>query len=578
MPYLPIDPQDVGRSYEKIIQINSQSGKGGVAYVMDIGFQRRLPKPMHPEFAAVIQRHSEETGAEVSPQMIATLFSKEYLAQDAPFRYVDFRTWSTVGHSDVVEGLLVVEVNGERRELSGIGNGPIAAAKQALLSGGCPYFEILDYREHARGAGSDAEAIAYIQVELQGGVRRYGAAIDPNTVTASLKALLSALNRGLLSRKKSNETGLGPTRYAAEQYVQAMRDEFGCRLPAEMQAEFTSTVQHACADGCGPTAAELWDVLTQDYLRPAGPYQFVGFRSASSADKADVEDCRLRLTIDGRELELQGQGNGPVNACVQALLAAGPLRFDVVDFHEDSLGVEGGFGGSRSSTHPTGDGDAIAYVQIELATGVKKFGVGIDRKTSHAAVKALLSAMNRASERKTYGHDEFIDLMRSEFKVELPEEMHREFQAVMQQLDVNPGAKVSAAAVWNTFAAQYLEPDSAAVGGAYDLQSASVGTAADGKSVEVSLRLGCSGQVHDVRGQGEDPLEAACQALEAAGCAPLAIIDFHEHSRGSGADAEAIAFVQLGIDGVQKFGAGIDRSTSRALVKAPGERGQSLVG
>jgi len=99
---------------------------------------------MHPEFAAVIQRHSEETGAEVSPQMIATLFSKEYLAQDAPFRYIDFRSWSTVGHADVVEALLIVEVNGERRELSGIGNGPIAAAKQALLSGGCPYFEILD--------------------------------------------------------------------------------------------------------------------------------------------------------------------------------------------------------------------------------------------------------------------------------------------------------------------------------------------------------------------------------------------------------------------------------------------------
>jgi 2-isopropylmalate synthase len=204
VPYLPIDPQDVGRSYEKIIQINSQSGKGGVAYVMDVGFQRRLPKAMHPEFAAVIQRHSEETGAEVSPQMIATLFSREYLAQDAPFRYVDFRSWSTVGHADVVEALLVVEVNGERRELSGIGNGPIAAAKQALLSGGCPYFEILDYREHARGAGSDAEAIAYIQVELQGGVRRYGAAIDPNTATASLKALLSALNRALQHRHRSD--------------------------------------------------------------------------------------------------------------------------------------------------------------------------------------------------------------------------------------------------------------------------------------------------------------------------------------------------------------------------------------
>src|SRR5262245_57905642 len=290
VPYLPIDPQDVGRSYEKIIQINSQSGKGGVAYVMDVGFQRRLPKAMHPEFAAVIQRHSEETGAEVSPQMIATLFSKEYLAQDAPFRYIDFRSWSTVGHADVVEALLVVEVNGERRELSGIGNGPIAAAKQALLSGGCPYFEILDYREHARGAGSDADAIAYVQVEIHGGVRRYGAAIDPNTTTASLKALLSALNRALLSRMKPGSVEFGAARYAAEQFVQAMHDEFGCRLPPEMQAEFVHAVQHAQGDGRGATGAELWNVLTQDYLRPAGPYRFLGFRSAPSDGQLDVEE------------------------------------------------------------------------------------------------------------------------------------------------------------------------------------------------------------------------------------------------------------------------------------------------
>jgi 2-isopropylmalate synthase len=581
VPYLPIDPQDVGRSYEKIIQINSQSGKGGVAYVMDIGFQRRLPKAMHPEFAAVIQRHSEETGAEVSPQMIATLFSKEYLAQDTPFRYIDFRSWSTVGHADVVEALLVVEVNGERRELSGIGNGPIAAAKQALLSGGCPYFEILDYREHARGAGSDAEAIAYIQVETQAGVRRYGAAIDPNTVTASLKALLSALNRALLSKAKAESHGLGPTRYAAGQCVQAMHDEFGCSLPHAMHDEFEDIVQHAGSDGQGSTAAELWDVFTQEYLRPAGPYRFTSFRSAALADRPDAEECWLRLEIDGREHELHGQGNGPVNACVQALLAAGPLRFDVADFHEDRLGGVGWAVPTKTAgneprtaatgatlevvgkAHPTGDGDAIAYVQIELPDGVKKFGVGTDRKTSFAAVKALLAAMNRASQRKTYAHDEFIDVMRDEFKAELPEGMHREFQAVLQQLDVNPGAKVSAAAVWNTFAAQYLEQAHP-----YELLAATIGTAADGKSVAASLRLRADGQDRDLRGEGENPLEAARQALAAAGCPPLEIVDFHEHSRGSGADAEAIAFVQLRMESVQKFGAGIDRSASRALVKA----------
>jgi len=574
VPYLPIDPADVGRSYEKIIQINSQSGKGGVAYILDTGFQRKLPKAMQPEFAAVIQRHSEETGVDVSPQMIATLFSKEYLAQDAPFKYVDFRSWSTMGQADVVEALLVVEVNGERRELSGIGNGPIAAAKQALLSGGCPYFEILDYREHARGAGSDADAIAYIQVELHGGLRRYGAAIDPNTVTASLKALLSALNRALGGRLKP-ESAFGAARYAAEHCAGAMHDEFGCRLPPQMHAEFKAAIEHARVDGRGATAAELWDIFTQEYLRAAGPYRLIGFRSAPTAGQAEVEDCWLRLEIDGREQELHGQGNGPVNACVQALLADGRLRFDVVDFHEDSLSVD--------APGDPAQGDAIAYIQIEVADGpsgrsLKKFGVGIDRKPSLAAVKALVSALNRASDRKTYAHDEFIQLMRDDFHVELPEEMHREFQAVMQQLGNNPGARVSAPAVWNAFAAEYLERDQP-----YGLLSASVGTASDGRSVEVSLRLNVEGSQRDVKGQGDNPLEATLSALSSVGGEskggesvggeslrrqPFEVVSFHEHSRGTGADAEAMAFVQLRMDGVEKFGSGRDRSTSRALVKA----------
>jgi 2-isopropylmalate synthase len=548
VPYLPIDPKDIGRTYEKIIQINSQSGKGGVAYVMDTGFQRRLPKAMHPEFAAVIQRHSEETGADVAPETISRLFSEEFLEQDAPFRFIEFRSWAAAGAEDC---LLTVEVNGERRELSGVGNGPIHAAKQALLSGGCPYFEVLDYREHARSSGSDAEAIAYIQVETQEGVRRYGAGIDANTVTASIRALLSAVNRSLFRRKGAAAPVIGRHRYGPSQYVGAMQVEFSCTLPVGMRSEFEAAMQHAAGDGYGATAAELWEAFTREYLRPAGPYRFVGLRTRSSAEQPDDEECWLSVEIDGRPHELHGTGTGPVNACVRALVQAGPLQFDVVDFQEDLLG-------------PAPERPTIAYLQIELPDGVRKFGVGVDRKQSEASIKALLSALNRASKQRAYAVDEFIQVMRTEFNCDLPEAMHREFLSLMQRVSENPGERVSAAAVWNAFARQYLDH-----AGPFNMRRLGVSSVeGDPRLVEVSLGLECDGRSEERTARGETALDAARQALLDAGCEAFEIVDFHEHARGAGADAEAVAFVQVRLDGVQKFGAGVDRNTTRALIKA----------
>lgn len=546
VPYLPIDPLDLGRSYEKIIQINSQSGKGGVAYVLDIGFQRRLPKAMQPEFAAVIQRHAEETGVDVSPEMISTLFSREFLDQSAPFRFLDFRSWSTVGESVAEEAVLTVEAGGERRELSGIGGGPLEAAKGALLGGGCPYFEITDYREHARSSGSDAEAIAYIQIETKQRTHCYGAGIDANTVTASIKALLSALNRGFPQRVGSSH--IGKKHFSAKQFAQAMHDEFGCRLPAEMQDEFASAVQRTHEQAA---AAELWDVFTQEYLQLGRPYRFVGLQTSTSADPSQGETCRLFVEIDGKPHELQGTGNGPINACVRALVDAGPLTFDVVDFREDSLGQEP-------------DREAIAYVGIELPDGVKKYGVGIDPRPSFAAIKGLISALNRASKRRSYTHEEFIEVMRSEFKCELPEAMHQEFLAAMQELSTNPGAKISAAAVWNAFSKQYLERNRP-----YDLLETRVETLKeDSRLVQVALTIEQDGQRQELSARGEKSLDAVREALLSAGCPAFDVVDFHEHSRGSGADAEAIAYVHVRLGGIAKFGVGIDPSTTRAFIKA----------
>jgi len=199
VPYLPIDPDDVGRKYEPIIRINSQSGKGGVAYRMETDYGFSLPKAMHPEFSAIIQSISDSTGLEVSGKQIWDAFSQNYLERTSPYNFVKFYTNPLNEHShdetDSIKATLKVEVNGELKELVGIGNGPIDACKDALLSSGCRPFRLTDFVEHALSAGSDAEAAAYIQIETDDGKRVYGVGRDPNTTKASIRALLCAINR-----------------------------------------------------------------------------------------------------------------------------------------------------------------------------------------------------------------------------------------------------------------------------------------------------------------------------------------------------------------------------------------------
>lgn len=195
VPYLPIDPKDIGRKYEAIIRINSQSGKGGIAYIMRSDFGCDLPKPMHPEFSDIIQKISDKTGEEVKSETIWKAFDSEFLNLHVPYHFVSFRSSSSENLGDQVDCELVIKVNGEEKLLKGTGNGPIDACKQALLFGGEPSFRIIDFSEHARTSGSDAEAVAFIQTETDTGEKYFGAGIHPNTITASIKALLSSLNR-----------------------------------------------------------------------------------------------------------------------------------------------------------------------------------------------------------------------------------------------------------------------------------------------------------------------------------------------------------------------------------------------
>ncbi len=191
VPYLPIDPKDVGRTYEKIIQINSQSGKGGVAYIMENQFGFKLPKNMHPELGEIVQREADLTEREVQPHEIYTLFKKTYLEIHTPLRFIDCEIL-TKGKDTTVTAQL--EINGIPVELHGTGNGPLDAIGNALKSEGHAQFKLISYSEHALNETTSSTAAAYIQIEY-GEKKMNGVGIDTNISIASIKALISALNR-----------------------------------------------------------------------------------------------------------------------------------------------------------------------------------------------------------------------------------------------------------------------------------------------------------------------------------------------------------------------------------------------
>jgi len=194
VPYLPIDPKDVGRTYEAVIRVNSQSGKGGVAYIMKVDHKLDLPRRLQIEFSHVIQQHTDNEGGEVEPAAMYDIFGKEYLSPGA-FALVKFSSTSDDGIEKVTT---TVRAFGTEHVLSGVGNGPIAAFCEALsqadLGLGGVNVRVLDYSEHALTSGRDAEAAAYLEIEVGDRVF-WGVGINESIVQASLLGVISALNR-----------------------------------------------------------------------------------------------------------------------------------------------------------------------------------------------------------------------------------------------------------------------------------------------------------------------------------------------------------------------------------------------
>jgi 2-isopropylmalate synthase len=192
VPYLTIDPKDIGRHYEEVIRVNGQSGKGGVAYLLESKFGIELPKDMQREFGPIANDLVDDLGREVKAEELKAMFWQEYIERATPWSLIHF-------HADGVDGKFRCRASvihqGTERKIEGEGNGPIAAFVNALAASGAPKFEVANYREHALSAGEGASAIAYIQIKLADGRTQWGAAVDTNIELASIKGVLSALNR-----------------------------------------------------------------------------------------------------------------------------------------------------------------------------------------------------------------------------------------------------------------------------------------------------------------------------------------------------------------------------------------------
>ncbi|MFF9980702.1 2-isopropylmalate synthase [Streptomyces erythrochromogenes] len=195
VPYLPIDPKDVGRSYEAVIRVNSQSGKGGIAYVLKNDHKLDLPRRMQIEFSRIIQAKTDAEGGEVTPKAIWDVFSDEYLPNpENPWGRIQLRSGSTATDKDGTDTLTVeAVVDGVDAVLNGTGNGPISAFFDALAGIGVDA-RLLDYTEHTMSEGASAVAASYIECAIDGRVL-WGIGIDANTTRASLKAVISAVNR-----------------------------------------------------------------------------------------------------------------------------------------------------------------------------------------------------------------------------------------------------------------------------------------------------------------------------------------------------------------------------------------------
>ncbi|BEV16777.1 2-isopropylmalate synthase [Herbaspirillum sp. DW155] len=203
VPYLPIDPADLGRSYDAVIRVNSQSGKGGMAYLLEQEYGLALPRRLQIEFSRAIQREADATGKEIAAADIYAIFQREYLQREEPYVYRAHRMSEDSSKAESINIEVDIVRNGQPVTVRGSGNGPIDAFVHALGLD----IKLMDFHEHAIGAGADAKAASYIELRLNEAPTGFGVGIDANIVTASFKAVLSAVNRQIAISESANQAG-----------------------------------------------------------------------------------------------------------------------------------------------------------------------------------------------------------------------------------------------------------------------------------------------------------------------------------------------------------------------------------
>ncbi len=194
VPYLPIDPMDLGRSYEAVVRINSQSGKGGIAYLMETEHGIDLPRRLQIEFSKVVQQIADGEGVEVAADRLWSAFEAEYLEGNGKYKFIEHHATSDHGDQPITAKLMV---DGKPKTIKGHGNGPVDGFVDALKKESGLAFDLVDYREHIMGVGANAAAIAYVEFRLANGTTLFGVGIDKNIVVASLKAVVSGVNRAI---------------------------------------------------------------------------------------------------------------------------------------------------------------------------------------------------------------------------------------------------------------------------------------------------------------------------------------------------------------------------------------------
>ncbi len=204
--YLPIDPADVGREYEPIIRINSQSGKGGATFIMQQNFGYELPKAMHPEFGAMVKAACDEAGRELQPDEIFSIFRREFLEVSAPYNLKQYKLYeeNDISGDTLVHFEGIIRFRHEDHPVSASGNGPVSAFFHALKSVGITDYQFVSYREHAISGGADSKAVSYIQLTAPDGRPVFGVGIDNNISLASIKGIICAINRGQNAAEKNS--------------------------------------------------------------------------------------------------------------------------------------------------------------------------------------------------------------------------------------------------------------------------------------------------------------------------------------------------------------------------------------